>query len=136
MTAAKALGSLLAAVVAAAVLGAILVSGTPSEVRTRRLDERRVEDLTWLSQGVKAFHSRESAMPASLDDLEAAGFIGASRVDPEHGTDYEYRVLDGTRYELCATFAADGRPARVNQVFWSHRAGRVCFTLDAARERR
>ena len=109
---------------------------TSSEVRTRRLDEQRVEDLTWLSEGVKAFRSRQSALPASLDDLEAAGLMGASRVDPEHSTDYEYRVLDATRYELCATFSTEWRPARAGLVFWSHRAGRVCFTLDAARERR
>ena len=53
----------IAAVVAAVVAGLWSI-GPPSEQRLRRLDERRVSDLTQLSQAVHWYHTERRALPA------------------------------------------------------------------------
>jgi hypothetical protein len=130
----------LAAGVALAVGGAVaaglMVMESPSEARARRLDERRVADLRQLARDIDAFWTRRSALPASLDELAGEGGLGDRRTDPERGTAYEYRVRDGKRYELCATFAAErpdegGSPGALS---WAHGVGRQCFVLTAGEQ--
>lgn len=119
---------------AAALLLAVRVMDPPAEVRSRRLDDRRVEDLRRISSEVRVFHARRSALPASLDDLAGEGLTAFERRDPEHGTTYGYRVIGSSDYELCATFSA-GQPdsAPWRDLAWAHRAGRQCFTREVRR---
>jgi hypothetical protein len=49
----------------------------------------------------------------------------SEKLDPETGAPYEYRRVDGNRYELCATFTGDG-----GEGFWRHSAGRHCYSFD------
>lgn len=59
----------LTVVVVAAVATGIVIIGSPMEERTRRLDNRRVQDLRQLSQAVQVYHARQQRTPASLDEL-------------------------------------------------------------------
>jgi hypothetical protein len=133
MSRAQLAGTAVTVAVAAAVIAGIYVLGSPLEERARRLDDRRVEDLSGISQALDVYWTRQSSLPASLDRLRPETGANVTTVDPATGAPYEYRALEGGKYELCASFEGESRETarRVNAVFWTHRAGRQCFEREA-----
>ena len=121
------------AVVAAIVAGLVLV-GLPSAQRMRRIDQIRVDDLRQLSYAVGAHFGREGRLPASVQALASAPTASfRSTIDPATSEPYSYRVIDQSRYELCATFEAEV-DGDYGSRFWAHDAGRKCFELDAQKQ--
>lgn len=123
----------------------IFVAGTPAQQRDYQADERRIEALLNISNAIRmryenfklrADSDRKAepfAMPPSLDSLS---LIPEGLMDPVSRQTYEYRVIAGTKYELCAVFARPMREARLEQLggqFWEHGSGRRCYQLDASR---
>ena len=123
-------------VVVAVVWGAVLV-GSPGTARLQRFDQQRLQDLQTIFREVQSLchdpdikNELKRALPDTLDDLAAlARSERINLTDPETGERYVYRVKDGTKYELCATFSLE-RNSDV-EVFWNHRSGRHCFTVNA-----
>lgn len=124
-------GVALAAVGATVVMG-LMLTGPPAEERTRRLDARRIDDLRAISDSVNAYMTRHKRLPSTLQELSAEPGLAMEARDPE-GTAYEYRVTGKKGFELCATFGRDStaQSRRASGGFWSHRAGRQCFPLEA-----
>ena len=117
--------------VVVAVVAAVAVMGGPGEERVRRLDEKRVQDLTELKLQVDVFWTRQHRLPTSLDEMAAAtGGLGTRR-DPGTGAPYEYRAMSATEYELCSTFARPSSESATAGIPWTHAAGRQCFPLEA-----
>ena len=117
-------------VVAAAIAAAILLE-PPELSRKKRLDERRVQDLSSIDAVIKEYWKRRQKVPASLEDLAAAGLRG-SLFDPGSTVRYEYSAVGEESYRICANFALetadDSRNAwAAHGVEWSHPAGRHCF---------
>jgi len=98
-------------------------TGSPSSVRVLSEDNRRVRDLYDLTVQIenKRYGGALQGPPASLE--EAA----LTRKDPFTGQAYEYRKLDGERYQVCAQFGAPSPTASGPALFWAHPAGRKCF---------
>ena len=124
--------SLVVAVVGV-VIGGILLLESPAEVRARRLDERRVDDLRDITRRLDIYWTREGALPSSLEDLANEPGVFIELLDPETGQPYEYRVVSSNTYEVCAEFARDTaeEQGRHYRDYWSHGAGRQCFELEA-----
>jgi hypothetical protein len=122
-----------AVVVAAAVIAGLILLGAPAEERARRLDERRVQDLSGIARATDVYWTRTSRLPASLDELRRETGAEVLSTDPASGAPYQFRALDGAQYELCATFDGESRESdRGGEAgFWSHRAGRQCFQREA-----
>jgi hypothetical protein len=116
-------------VVAAAVGTGIVLMGPPSDERSRRLDERRVEDLQQVSSSVNLYNNRHQRLPASLVELQAEPGMTFRPGDPVTGESYAYRALGPAMYELCAVFDRASTERRVS--VWSHGGGRHCFVLKA-----
>jgi len=115
-------------VVVMLILG-FLYLGTPSTQRALRADRKRAQDLYQLSDKIHTLWTANGRLPGHLDELR-----DAASADPITRAAYEYRPTEGSRYELCATFAL---PSELNQVsprasVWSHPAGRHCFPVDAS----
>lgn len=123
------------AAVAAAVVAGLLVLGSPMEERARRVDARRVADLQAIKAAADLYWTRHSTLPASLRDLGAEPGVRIRTVDPEGSAAYEYEVLEGAGYELCATFEQEsGAMTRdPSGALWAHGSGRQCFRLEAER---
>lgn len=132
------------AAVAAAAIGGLIVSGTPSQERARQFDNRRINDLQQLSQAIDQFWTRNARLPETLADMQnRREYYVPSVEDPRTKESYEYRVTAGKTYELCAGFESDAssespqdmyaRPyyAKEGANFWSHGKGRVCYTIEA-----
>ena len=129
MSGKRALVGILAIVVAIVVVRGIMIIGSPSEERTRRIDSRRVNDLQRISRSVEIYHTRHRQVPATLEDLvREPGFANVAR-DPVTDRPYGYRTFTATSYELCGTFDRESGDGRAED-FWAHGVGEQCFTLD------
>ena len=100
------LGASGTAVVAAVVVGVVLL-GNPAQERERRIDDRRAADLHAIAAATDLYWARHGRLPASLDDLAAEPGLRISTRDPTSSEMYGYRVLDDGGYEVCATFAEE-----------------------------
>ena len=126
----------LSVVVAVAVVWGIALAGSPGMARLRRFDQQRLEDLQIIFHEIQSLcrhpvkDELKNALPKTLDELAvSARGKRINLTDPETGERYVYRVKDGTKYELCATFRF-GRHSD-EWVFWNHPSGRHCFIVDA-----
>ena len=140
--ASKALRPLTAATIIAVTGGiayALFLMGTPAQQRDLRLDNERISDLSNIASNIDQYWGLNDALPAQLSDLYGPRYNLNRIDDPETGTPYEYRALDGlesAEYELCAVFATDTaesprRAAGYSDTAWVHGKGRVCFGLEA-----
>jgi hypothetical protein len=119
----------------AAVLTGLIVIGSPSESRMRRLDQRRADNLESISRAIARYRDEHESLPQKLEALGQSQpyTINYSLKDPM-GLPYEYMVKDPFTYELCAVFdlAADmSQTDRYYSVFEKHGAGRQCFSQEA-----
>lgn len=136
-------------VVATVVVVGFWLVGSPLEERTRKFDERRVNDLQLIQGEIMNYWRNKAELPKSLvvlnDDIR--GFRVPK--DPTTGQDYEYTVIAPEKFSLCANFAlADDASRNSNSPrsimgprfeaktsydvgypseVWAHGAGRVCF---------
>jgi hypothetical protein len=108
---------------------AFLVAGTPGTQRQLEAERRRVNDLRQIAGAVFQYRAQNGAAPASLSEPLIRQRLGTkASSDPETKAPYEYRLTEGTKYQLCAGFSATATDAG---SFWNHPAGRSCFELDA-----
>lgn len=129
MSGKRALVGILVIVVAIVVVRGIMIIGSPSEERTRRIDSRRVNDLQRISRSIGVYHTRHRQVPASLEELaREPGFANVAR-DPDTDRPYGYRTFTATSYELCGTFDRETADSRAEGI-WAHDAGRQCFMLN------
>ena len=131
---------ILAIVVVVATLGySIYLVGTPGQQRDVRLDNRRISDLRNISRNIDTYLDLNNEMPQRLEDLVGPRFHVRSIEDPDTGDLYEYRVIEGTDYELCAVFATDtserrGERRSFSEQIRDHGIGKACFQLVAKAE--
>jgi len=118
------------AMFAAVVIGLIVI-GSPRELRMRRLDQTRADDLLVISGAIRSYRLTHDNLPQKLDELQGLQQAIYRLKDPV-GRPYEYTVKDTFSYELCAEFdtATDATTA-VHLVFEKHGQGRQCFTQEA-----
>jgi len=116
-------------VVVLVVIRGIMIVGSPSEERTRRMDSRRISDLQGISRSIEVYHTRHQQVPASLEELASEpGFANVAR-DPVTDQPYGYHMFDALSYQLCGTFARETSDNRTED-FWAHGVGQQCFTLN------
>ena len=126
---------LVATAIVVATLGAALwVMESPSKQRDRRIDERRIGELTAIANAVDAWRASKASLPPSLAILAGEPWASLAVVNQIDGAPYEYRILSTSRYRLCARFATttsggDGSaaPRAWAATEWRHPAGRHCF---------
>ena len=129
-----------AVLVVVATLGySIYLVGTPGQQREVRLDEQRVDDLRNISSNIDRYLELNEEMPASLQDMKEPRFSVRSVTDPETDVPYDYRVIEGNSYELCAIFSTDSAERRderrrFSERAWDHGTGLTCFPLEARAE--
>lgn len=105
-------------------------SGPPRVQREFRADSRRVQQLYGLTLTIKNYWmSHGSQLPAGLEQLPGNAFA-----DPITHAAYEYHPMQGSQYQLCATFvrSSDRPEGPSGPNPWVHPAGHHCFPLDAA----
>ena len=116
----------------------IYVVGSPGGQRLLKFDARRVSDLQNISQAIDIYWELNEELPGALEELQGSRFYYARSIqDPATQQPYEYRVIDGNQYQLCAVFDTDSsqRALEVPRPYpagvWDHGIGRTCFDLEA-----
>lgn len=116
-------------VVGAALVAGLRISGSPNEQRNIRADRLRVANLQSLSSTIERYYRETRVLPADLGAV-LNGWAGSEIPrDPETNQYYDYEIEGEQAYRLCATFARGSRPTQ-RVEFWSHPAGRQCFSFD------
>lgn len=137
----KILAIIMAVVVLASIITGFFIIGTPTEQRSRRMDDQRMSDLQTMQTQIVDYWTRKEALPANLEALQdnISGFIVPN--DPDTQESYEYIVVDSLKFQLCANFATSDKDFPVRgkntayydspygsfQQNWNHEVGRVCF---------
>lgn len=116
-----------------AVVSGLWLMGSPAEQAERRVDEKRLQDLQSLAQGVDRYYQTRSELPPSLDTMSFELAMTYPMRDPETGTPYRYSRAEGKNFELCAVFAFPSADLPPDSV-WNHGAGDQCFTLRAGQD--
>ena len=123
-------------VVAGCIAYALSLTGSPGSQRDMRLDEQRVSDLSNIAVNVDLYWDLNGELPEGFDDMPGPTYYIDQVEDPKTGMQYEYRVLEAPRYELCAVFSTDTTGAvhgdrGFSERKWDHDEGRNCFELVA-----
>ncbi len=107
--------------------------GSQADQRAITADQRRVQDLQGIARQIAALH--KSAPPPALADLRHGQFLHLS--DPVTRAPYQYHLISGTDYQLCATFATASADSDERWVqpspFWRHPKGSYCYELDSSK---
>lgn len=123
--------------VALAIIAGLVMMGSPGDARARRLDERRVADLSRITLATDGYRSRHNRLPGSLQELAQDPEMSVPARDPATGDAYEYQVLGPKNYELCARFertdpdSSYPEPQSGTDDGWRHGTGRQCFQREA-----
>ena len=126
-------------VILAAIIGGLVVVGSPAQRRREALDEQRVNSLNSITYAIDTYYqSSSSTLPTNLEALgRHQPYLSPQLVDPATNKPYEYRALPDPSglYELCATFETQtdtswngSKTIEPNQSSWIHPVGRTCFT--------
>jgi Domain of unknown function (DUF5671) len=131
-----------AALAALSICAGFVLFGTPAAAQSYRLDAQRVSDLQTIQSEILSYWQRAGALPPTLGVLNDSISNTTVPQDPKTGQPYEYKLLGGTSFQLCATFNADseGIPAASSPTApaplggysavddnWQHGAGQTCF---------
>ncbi|MBI4239793.1 hypothetical protein HY620_02315 [Candidatus Uhrbacteria bacterium] len=135
-------------VVLIAIIGGLVIVGSPKEERLRRFDDSRVSDLQQIQSHIISYWQSKDSLPHTLDDLQDSTRGVYVPRDPQSGEAYEYKVRGDLTFELCANFARKSffppmqkRPPAdyphrggimPSEQSWLHEEGRMCFerTID------
>jgi hypothetical protein len=135
VTGRRVLAGVVSLVVAAAVATGVVILGSPSDERARRLDQRRVSDLEGIQTAVNFYFAQHTVLPASLEELSTQPGVRIAS-DPVTGAAYRYRVSGAEQFELCGTFARASESRVSSGVdVWQHPSGDHCFAKKVEKRR-
>jgi len=121
-------------VVILAVIAGLIISGSPTEQRLKRLDKNRESDLLRLSIAVDSYWDRTKELPKSLTQMVDGRRLNRLPTDPVTGIPYEYHVDGDGQYRLCAQF--DRASKQEDEAdFWAHPQGQKCYSMNADQEK-
>ena len=136
------------AIVAAAIIGAFFVVGSPMEARLKKFDEQKISNLQTIQSEITNYWQSKRKLPNMLSELNDSLRGFSTPKDPQTGQEYEYSVNGPESFALCSVFnrsAMQGKgSALVERIpvpvgggyygdeYWTHGEGRTCFerTID------
>lgn len=119
--------------VALGVVTGFWLLGSPQLQRQLKADQKRLEHLYKIASYLyrEQSQTKKFKLPKTIPSKDYT-------VDPISGESYEYRVIDISKYKLCAEFATNSQKARQTdssyrklREFWNYSQGKNCFQFDA-----
>jgi len=143
ITGLKIFASIVTVCVAAAIVTAFVVVGSPSQARATRMDAQRSNDLQQMTYAVNNYFSQFKSLPEKIDDLRnSPGSYLQSVSDPQTGQLYGYDKTGDYTYEVCAVFETAQTGANPNysqpagsmlpDPFYTHGIGKKCVPQKVA----
>lgn len=104
------MGIVSAIVVLASIGMGFTLIDSPMLARAKAFDNQRASDVQQLQHGIQNFFNKYQKMPKSLEELRESGMVRKHALeDPDTGKPYEFRAIDGQKYEICVVFTTDNR---------------------------
>jgi hypothetical protein len=132
------------AIVVAAFVSSWFFVESPQTTRAKRLDQLVISNISNLQSAVNMYYERYQKLPADLAELTSDKNIyidTKSLIDSENNQPINYRKIDDTNFEICATFRLIGdnnassyvyvAPVTNYPNFNNHQAGYQCFNNQA-----
>ena len=111
--------------------------GSPQLQRQLKADEKRLKNLHQIAEYLHREEVKSRSQNQNFQLPKALPKKDYIR-DPISEKSYEYKIIDGTDYQLCASFATDSKKERKKeysyrkiQEFWHHSPGKNCYQFDA-----
>lgn len=103
--------AIMTVIVLAALIYGFASEGSPWAVRGYKLDDTRVSDFSTIQEAVLEYYDANQALPQSFADIASStegAYYESEGIfkDPDTGQPYDYKLVDQTHYQLCATFSA------------------------------
>jgi hypothetical protein len=124
--------SLLVSVV---VVAGLIIAGSPGDQRLNRIDQLRVNDLRLISGVLNRYWNQHEALPESLGQLVDGRLLNELPRDPTTGDPYEYERTAADAVRLCGVFERASVEESPDE-YWYHLAGRYCFALSFAPQKK
>jgi hypothetical protein len=108
-----------------AIVGGLILTGGPHTGRMRRMDERRVQDLSQLKNAIENHFRIHQTLPNSIKDLKN---VEDAITDPVSDKRYPYKRIKADSFQLCAIFELEDLTSEHSvEGFKNHKAGLDCF---------
>jgi hypothetical protein len=121
-------------IVLAVVITGIVAIGSPTTQRNIRLDNQRISDLSNVQYALTDYYRANNKLPVDLITLtQGTTYYVSSIKDPETQTNYEYKAISQSKYQICAVFSTDSSLAETKNISypnsdsWTHAVGKTCF---------
>jgi len=108
------------------------IIGSPAAQTGIRYDETRYSDFQQIKNRIEQYYQNNNSLPGNLSDL---GQNNVNITDPETKQPYDYTILEGVRYQLCATFSTNSEEfnnlsgAKYFDFPVNHKLGYSCVTF-------
>lgn len=120
------------------IIGGIMMIGSPNELRNKRIDDIRVENLNTVQSEIIYFWQSKNRLPNSIEELRDDLRVFYPPTDPDTEESYEYQIVNEKTFKLCANFKTDSlenknmRPDFYGLGSFEHSAEYTCFerTID------
>ena len=136
-------GIVVSCIVVTSVILGVLLAGSPFKERTKKLDDRRTNDLMMIQNYIVEYWQNKGKLPENLSMLNDKLRNVIIPQDPETKTEYGYGIKNGETFILCGVFGekTENDPSSITSPYfggiygnttWSHDAGKYCFerTID------
>jgi hypothetical protein len=132
--------------VALSLITGFVVLGSPMTARKMRLDDQKTSDLQQIQWQIVNYWQQKEKLPMTFTELKDPISGQYIPKDVQFGRDYEYKVVDGDTFSLCAQFnlPSEKEQSSISKPIsyggeisenWQHPAGTHCFerTIDPQR---
>lgn len=125
---------ILSFIVLATVVYGFLDGGSPQAARNKRFDDTRIQNIQTIRNRVSTYYRTNKVLPPTV--LEAsANYNNSGNIkmlsDPETNIEYQYQIVSGKEYKICATFSTNTiNNAPQYLLEYSHPSGLYCFTFN------
>lgn len=126
-------GSLVLIIIA--FIASLFTVETPTQARNRKFDEAIISDFNTINTAIENYYQDNQKLPDNINELkEKSNFLVSDDIkDPINNKEYEYKIIDGKTYELCATFRTSNKDNGKHGLeyyrpeFYLHESGYQCL---------
>lgn len=120
-------------IILAAFVGSLFVVESPTQTRDRKYDNLILDNFNNIDSAITSYFQEYKKIPEGLNELKTEySYLGDNSIKDPNKIDFEYKLVDKSIYELCATFRTSNKNEN-NQDYsyykdrWSHDAGYQCL---------
>lgn len=84
------------------------IAGTPFSQQLIKLDNNRLSEFNEIKYKIESYYSTNKKLPSDLKELKDLD-SKLSIIDPKTKSEYNYKTISNSQYELCTEFSVDSK---------------------------